>query len=202
MPKPLSKPTLILVRHGDTQMNDKNELRGWDNPPLNPDGHKQASEAARHIASLDVPIHHVYSGTLDRTKQTAGYIKAATGVNTSQTPGLNPWDYGDLTGQPENHKNKKKLKFLQDRPEIAAPGGESYNDFMERYGETLRKAVGYVKKFPDKALILVTHSRNLYPTPHLLDGKSEIPVHDPKYGPGSVHKVEFEGEKAKISKLK
>jgi broad specificity phosphatase PhoE len=200
--KPLTKPTLLLVRHGDTPMNDRNELRGMDNPPLNDDGHRQAAAAADHIRASGVPLHHIYSGTLDRTKSTAAHISAATGVNATQTPKLDPWDYGDLTGQPENAANKKKLKFLQDRPHIPAAGGESYNAFTQRYGDALNRAREYVHLYPEKAVVLVTHSRNLYPTPHLLGDESKpIPVKDDAYGPGSVHRVEFgEGGRAKITK--
>jgi broad specificity phosphatase PhoE len=190
--KPLSKPTLLIVRHGDTSMNDANELRGWDDPPLNEEGHAQAHLAAEKIRKMDVPLHHIYSGTLDRTKKTAAHIRAATGVDTTETPALNPWDYGDLTGQPENHANQKKLKFFQNRPNIPTSNGESYGNFVGRYGKVLTSAKDYVHKFPEKALVLVTHSRNLYPTKHILDGHSQIPTKDPQYGPGTVHKVEFD----------
>lgn len=191
--KSLSKPTLILVRHGDTQMNDSNLLRGWDDPELNEEGHKQAHEAGEKVRKMDIPIHHIYSGTLDRTKKTAAHVAASTGVATSETDKLNPWDYGDFTGQPENHTNGKKLKFFQNRPGIQTPNGESYGEFKDRYAEALNKAKEYVHTFPEKAVVLVTHSRNLYPTKNILDdGKSPIPVKDANYGPGTVHKVEFD----------
>lgn len=191
--KPLSKPTLIIVRHGETPMNASNELRGWDNPPLDEVGHTQAHKAAESIRKMDVPIHHIYSGTLDRTKQTAAHVSASTGVKTSEVEGLNPWDYGDLTGQKETHENLKKVKFFQNRPNIKTPHGESYKDFTDRYGKVLKGAKDYVHNFPEKALVLVTHSRNLYPTKNLLDGKSKIPVKDKEnFGPGTVHKIEFD----------
>lgn len=172
-------------------MNDKGLLRGWDDPELDPLGHEQATKAADKIVQSGVPIHHIYSGTLKRTKHTAQYVSDATGVQTSQTPGLNPWDYGQFTGQKENHKTLKKLKFFQDRPTIQVPQGESFDSFLRRYGQTLTSAKDYVHKFPDKALVLVTHSRNLYPTRHVLNGKSRIPLKDAEYGPGTIHRVEF-----------
>lgn len=180
-----------MVRHGDTQMNEKNLLRGWDDPELDPLGHEQAKKAGAKIASLGVPIHHVYSGTLKRTQDTAKYVSDATNVQSTAIPGLNPWDYGQFTGQKENHKTLKKLKFFQDRPDITVPQGESFNSFIKRYGIVLKAAADYVHRFPEKALVLVTHSRNLYPTRHILNGKSRIPLKDTEYGPGTIHKIEF-----------
>lgn len=192
--KPLTKPTLYMVRHGDTMMNDQHLLRGWDDPELDPLGHEQAKKAAEKIAKLNVPLHHIYSGTLKRTRDTAKYVSDATGVGTSETPGLNPWDYGQFTGVKENRKNLKKLKFFQDRPSIQVPQGEGFGKFLDRYGKTLSSAKDYVHKFPEKALVLVTHSRNLYPTRHLLNGKSRIPLKDDEFGPGTIHKIEFAGD--------
>lgn len=194
--KPLTKPTLIFVRHGDTIMNERGELRGWDDPELDQLGHEQAKQAGEKIAKLAVPIHHVYSGTLKRTRDTAKYVSGSTGVNTSETEGLNPWDYGQFTGMKENHKNLKKLKFFQDRPDIQTPQGESFNSFIKRYGTVLRAAADYVHRFPDKALVLVTHSRNLYPTRNILNGKNRIPLKDTEFGPGTVHKIEFSADKS------
>ena len=184
------------MRHGDTVMNQKNELRGWDDPELDPLGHEQGKKAAAKISSLDIPIHHIYSGTLKRTRDTAKYVSDVTGVQTSQTPGLNPWDYGQFTGQKENHKTLKKLKFFQDRPQIQVPQGESFASFHKRYGDTLKAAADYVHRFPDKCLVLVTHSRNLYPTRNILNGKSRIPLKDTEFGPGTVHKIEFAADKS------
>src|SRR5581483_10386039 len=189
--KPLSKPTILIVRHGATAMNVDNELRGWDDPELTGEGHEQAAKAAKKIIELDAPLHHIYTGALRRSRQTGQHVSDATGVNMTHTDALNPWDYGDITGKPEDRQQRKNLKFFQDRPQLKTPGGESYGEFLERYGAALKKAKQYVHEFPGKAVVLVTHSRNLYPTPHLLDGKSDIPTKSDKYGPGTVHKFEF-----------
>lgn len=196
------KPTLVIIRHGDTQMNDKNELRGWDDPELNPAGHKSAKEAAEKVVKKGIPLKHIYTGTLQRTKETGQYLADATSVPTSHTDALNPWDYGDITGKPEDRQQRKNLKFFMDRPNMKTPNGESYGEFKDRYSSALLKARDHVLANPDQAVALVTHSRNLYPTEHILNGNvGDIPTKSDEFGPGTVHVYEFEPD-GKFNKKK
>ncbi len=45
---------LVLVRHGQSEWNEKNLFTGWKNPPLTPKGIIEAKNAGIKIKSLDI----------------------------------------------------------------------------------------------------------------------------------------------------
>ena len=60
---------LILVRHGQTEMNAQSLYFGKLNPPLNDLGISQACQAKEKLLDIDYDI--IYSSPLERAKQTA-----------------------------------------------------------------------------------------------------------------------------------
>lgn len=60
---------LILVRHGQTEMNAQSLYFGKLNPPLNDLGINQAYEAKNKLLNID--YDKIYSSPLERAKQTA-----------------------------------------------------------------------------------------------------------------------------------
>ena len=60
---------LILVRHGQTEMNAEGLYFGKLNPPLNDLGINQAYEAKNKLLNID--YDKIYSSPLERAKQTA-----------------------------------------------------------------------------------------------------------------------------------
>ena len=60
---------LILVRHGQTEMNAQSLYFGKLNPPLNDLGINQAYEAKNKLLNIDYDI--IYSSPLERARQTA-----------------------------------------------------------------------------------------------------------------------------------
>ena len=60
---------LILVRHGQTEMNAQSLYFGKLNPPLNGLGISQAYQAKEKLLDIDYDI--IYSSPLERAKQTA-----------------------------------------------------------------------------------------------------------------------------------
>lgn len=207
--KKLNKPTVFFVRHGETVMNKENLLRGWDNPSLDQKGIDEAKKSAQSLEGY--PLHHIYAGDLQRTRQTAHIIGVKTKTAVTHIHSLRPWDYGKLTGKPVNSETHGALQYYQDHPNEKVPGGESYDTFIARYSHPVQAARSWALKHPDQAIVLVTHSRNLYPLRRILgDKKAPIPVHETtssaagmpgEEAPGSVWKVEFSSDgKFEISK--
>ena len=60
---------LILVRHGQTEMNAQNLYFGKLNPPLNDLGISQAYQAKEKLLNID--YDNIYSSPLERARQTA-----------------------------------------------------------------------------------------------------------------------------------
>lgn len=196
----LNKPTVFFARHGETEMNKEKLLRGWDNPPLDKNGIEEAKQAAQSL--MQYPLYHIYAGDLQRTRQTAHIISVKTHTAVTHIGSLRPWNYGKLTGKPVNAETHALLQWYQDHPDEKVPGGESYGDFIKRYSIPVQAARSWALKHPHKAIVLVTHSRNLYPLRRMLGDKTApIPVHETastkvgmpgKEEPGSVWKVEFD----------
>lgn len=191
--KPIDKPTLLFIRHGENSANrDHRELPGWgdaEDSTLDPKGQAEIEAAANKVK--DYPISHIYSSPLKRARQTAQIVSKTTGAPVTHAQSVGPWDYGVMTGQPDNEESRKVLQHYMSRPKLQVPKGESYGDFLQRFGGAVQKLRAGVEQNPSQAVAVVTHSRNLYPLKHILDGKSSIPVTG-GYDPGSVMKVEFD----------
>jgi broad specificity phosphatase PhoE len=74
---------LFLVRHG------KADATGAVYDRLTDIGHRQADLFARYIQSAGLRADAIYSGTMERQKDTASYLAKYTGLTVSVTPRLN-----------------------------------------------------------------------------------------------------------------
>lgn len=168
---------LILVRHGHTPLNKPGEderLRAWLDVPLDETGMQEAVDTAEKLS--EYPIEAIYCSDLKRARQTAQILKRKVKARITATPELRPWNLGVFGGE----KIKDILPFLNmlnERTDLAAPSGESFDQFYDRYSERLRHllaladaAQGYV--------LAVTHVRNLLAATVIIQGgeKSEVPV--------------------------
>ena len=52
-PSPISMPTLVLLRHGQSQWNLENRFTGWKDVPLSEKGRAEADEAGRRLREHD-----------------------------------------------------------------------------------------------------------------------------------------------------
>lgn len=168
---------LILVRHGHTSLNQPGEderLRAWLDVPLDETGMQEAVETAEKLRVY--PIEAIYCSDLKRARQTAQILKREVKARITATEQLRPWNLGAFGGE----KVKDVLPFLDlmnERTDLPAPGGESFDQFYDRYSGRLRElmdladnAKGYV--------LAVTHVRNLLAATVIIQGgdKSEVPV--------------------------
>jgi alpha-ribazole phosphatase len=190
--------TLILVRHGHTELNrpgDDERLRAWLDIPLDETGLEEAVDTAIRVAQHDV--ERIYTSDLRRAIQTAGLISGLTGAPTVATNSLRPWNLGSLAGE-KIRDILRHLDELKAYPKMRAPGGESYNEFYSRFAAGLR-ALARVASKSSKSIVLVTHVRNFLATPVILAGGNAgaVPV---KGGPrtGSILLVEKNGHGWKI----
>src|SRR3954449_4386188 len=119
-------PTVVLVRHGLTEMTGP-KLAGWT-PGLGLDdrGRKQAEAVADRLRPL--PIAGAVSSPLDRCLQTAETILAGRETPTLEVADrLGECRYGDWTGQELKTLAKDPLwKVVQGQPNAGGfprPGG-------------------------------------------------------------------------------
>ncbi|MCO6007805.1 MSMEG_4193 family putative phosphomutase [Actinoallomurus purpureus] len=132
--------TLLLVRHGLTEMTGP-VLAGWT-PGVHLDerGRRQAAELAARLAP--VPLETIVSSPLDRCQETARAILAGRdglGVRTDER--LGEVRYGEWTGRPLEELTKEDLwKVVQAHPSAARfPGGESLAEAQHRAVSAIRE---------------------------------------------------------------
>lgn len=126
---------IYLIRHGETELNAQDRLRGWSNPPLNANGLEDADNAAMYMHKI--PLNDIYISDLRRAVQTAVAIMKLQGGQFKEhiTENLRPIDFGQYNGQLMSVVGPK-MEALQDEwitnPDKQAPGGESWNEFQMR----------------------------------------------------------------------
>ena len=106
---------LVLIRHGQSEWNEKNLFTGWKNPPLTEKGIKEAELAGEKIKNLNIDFSHYFTSALVRAQETGEIILSkleAENIIKTKSQNLNERDYGDLSGL----SNDVKSKFMEIRP--------------------------------------------------------------------------------------
>ena len=67
---------LYFIRHGESSANEQNRFAGRLDAPLTDLGIRQAQQAAKRVAALNVRLDEVHVSTLGRARQTASIIIA------------------------------------------------------------------------------------------------------------------------------
>ena len=159
--------------------------------PLDEQGLREAEETAQRLAQY--PVAHIYSSDLHRARQTAEAVVRATLAPIAHTSDLRPWNLGTLAGQRVSDI-LPILQQLERDPALAAPGGESFLTFCDRYSRKLEELLEIAARTTD-CIVAVTHVRNLLAAPALLRGgdRGHIPVSGGP-GTGSLVWVEKNGK--------
>lgn len=94
-------PTLILVRHGQSQWNLEDKFTGWVDVDLTPEGEAQAKKGGELIKAAGLQIDRAYTSVLTRAIRTLWLGLTAAGqtfVPVIKDWRLNERHYGGLTG--------------------------------------------------------------------------------------------------------
>ena len=170
---------LILIRHGHTSLNltgEHERLRGWLDVPLDEQGLHEAEQTAARVARHGITA--IYSSDLTRAIQTSVSVSRATGAPLIPAGDLRPWNLGSFAGQLVVEL-VPFLDLLKSRPEIPAPGGESWNQFYDRYAKRLLTLMALAAD-SGQTIAAVTHVRNFLAAPTVIHG-------------GDRHKIEVRG---------
>ena len=87
---------LVLVRHGETELNTAGVFRGRKDVPLNARGIEQAAGVADALA--DPPVTAVYSSPMVRALDTARAIASKHGLEPVLDDAFNNIDLGEWQG--------------------------------------------------------------------------------------------------------
>lgn len=121
---------IFFVRHGQTDWNEDDRLRGWSLIPLNAEGRKEAQQAAQELKSQH--IIHILASDLPRVMETAKPISKATGAPITIDNRLRDFDYGDWTGVPVKDVLPKMLAIFKAQEGTPPGGEEDYSDMLDR----------------------------------------------------------------------
>jgi 2,3-bisphosphoglycerate-dependent phosphoglycerate mutase len=94
-------PTLVLLRHGESDWNRENRFTGWTDVDLSPAGVAEAHEAARLLAADDVTFDVAYTSVLKRAIRTLWIVLDDLDLMWLPVHGswrLNERHYGALQG--------------------------------------------------------------------------------------------------------
>lgn len=130
---------LVLVRHGQSEWNEKNLFTGWRDPGLTPKGVEEARMAGRVLKERGFRFDISFTSVLCRAQDTNRLILEELGqasLPEVRDQALNERDYGDLSGL---DKDDARAKWGEDQVhiwrrsyDIPPPGGESLKDTAAR----------------------------------------------------------------------
>jgi broad specificity phosphatase PhoE len=144
---------VYLIRHGSTEMNSEDLIRGMCNVALSEEGREEVARLAALMRESNVRF--LVSSDLDRAVETARAVAGQCGAIIAKTGLLRPWDVGRFTGRPAEEVTPRLFELACDAPNKATPGGESFNSFKLRAFEGLRTALSA----SDAPLGVVSHHR-------------------------------------------
>ena len=144
---------LIVIRHGETDLNKENRLQGSKGPNmgLNPAGEKMVAELRD---TLLVTPTKMYVSPLERTQETAYILNARFHVPMILVPELMERDFGSLSGQLRTNIDPKLVEAdLEGKYDYRPFGGESVEDVRTR-------VLAFLATLPlvtDETVFLITH---------------------------------------------
>ncbi len=125
---------IYIVRHGQTEMNNRKALQGRSDVPLNEIGRRQACSAAEKLK--DIRFDRVYTSPLKRSIQTARII--APYVEPVIEDRLIEMDYGPYEGCDLTRLPPEIITFFSDFVNNPAPDG------MERLSDVIARVASFL----------------------------------------------------------
>jgi 2,3-bisphosphoglycerate-dependent phosphoglycerate mutase len=130
---------LVLVRHGESEWNNRNLFTGWKNPDLTPKGIAEARAAGRLLKAGGYQFDVAFTSDLLRAQHTLKLMLEELGqasLPTHQSQKLNERDYGDLSGLNKDEARakwgEKQVHVWRRSFDVPPPGGESLKDTAAR----------------------------------------------------------------------
>lgn len=149
---------LFLARHGETDWNLSNRIQGQTDIPLNENGKKQAEELVNTIKERELSFERIYTSKMIRAMETAKIVAGELGVKARILEGIEEISFGEWEGYTWRQVREKFPEeygiWHKDRRSHIPPGGESYEQLLQRAIPAMKYAAGESKG----AVLIVTHS--------------------------------------------
>lgn len=148
---------VFFVRHGETDWNEDDKLRGWAPIPLNHDGLQEAKQAAQ--ALKDQKVTHIVAADLPRVIQTAEAIHKATKAPVTLDRRLRDFDYGDWTGRPVKGVLNRMIKIFRNEEGTPPGGEEDYHDTLARVHRAFDSLLTTAEQVHQGSYVIVSSNR-------------------------------------------
>tara|TARA_B100001029_G_scaffold178629_1_gene185862 strand:- start:605 stop:1222 length:618 start_codon:yes stop_codon:yes gene_type:complete len=175
----MKEKNLLLVRHGQSEWNEKNLFTGWENPGLTKKGEDEAKNAGLLIKELDINFDYMFTSDLVRAQLTGSMILNEINQNdipTIKNKALNERFYGDLQGLNKDECRKKwgeeKVQLWRRSYNLGPPGGETLKETGERVVPYFKKEIQPLLK-AGKNIIIAAHGNSLRSLIKFLDNVSD-----------------------------
>src|SRR5437762_1391897 len=173
-------PTLVLVRHGESEWNRENRFTGWVDIPLSERGRDEARQAGEKLRGYH--FDKAFTSVLRRAIDTLEIILDVIGAKNlpvEKDQALNERHYGDLQGLNKAETAQKfgdaQVKLWRRSYSVRPPNGESLAD-------TAARVLPYWEKhiLPElqagRNILVVAHGNSLRALVMRLDNLSEEEV--------------------------
>ncbi len=129
---------IYIVRHGQTELNQRSVLQGRSNHPLTDLGREQASAVGDAFREAGIVFDKVYTSPLDRAIETAKLVAGDVPIECEDA--LIEMDYGPYEGTDLHNLPPEVEEFFQDFTNHPAPDGmEQLSSVVARAGEFLER---------------------------------------------------------------
>ena len=145
---------IYIVRHGQTELNQRSVLQGRSNHPLNEVGRKQAQSVGDAFKDAGIVFDKVYTSPLDRAIETAKLVAGDVPIEVEEQ--LIEMDYGPYEGSDLHDLPPEVEEFFKDFAHNPAPEGmEQLPDVVARAGEFLERLKA---EAVNRDILLSTHA--------------------------------------------
>lgn len=131
-------PKLVLVRHGQSDWNEKNLFTGWVDVKLSETGRKEAARAGELIKEANINVDVLYTSKLSRAIQTANIALENADqlyVPVKRSWRLNERHYGALQGKDKaqtlEEYGKEQFQTWRRSFDIPPPDIEATSEFSQ-----------------------------------------------------------------------
>lgn len=138
---------LILIRHGQSEWNQKNLFTGWQDVDLTDQGINEAIEAGRLLKENKIEFQYAYTSILKRANKTLHYVLEETDclwIPVEKHWRLNERHYGGLTGLNKLETAEKygaEQVFIWRRSYDVAPPNMTQDQYDAMYQQAKYKSI-------------------------------------------------------------
>lgn len=197
---------LVLVRHGQSEWNEKNLFTGWRDPGLTQQGIGEAKAAGIALKAGGMRFDLAFTSNLQRAQKTLSLLLAEQGqtdLAVTRNEALNERDYGDLAGL---NKDDAREKWGADQVHIwrrsfdtPPPGGESLKDTAARVLPYYEAEILPLIR-AGKDILIAAHGNSLRALVMRLEGLSPAQILDVNIGTGVPYIYDMDEDGAVIGK--